>query len=211
MGAGGRAGPGGTARRRAGGRAIRHERREDGAGPPGRAPDPGARPRRDLAGVPPGQPASMEPFLTVARDRLRERIPGAQVGGGTNAYFTHLNRERPSSSALDVAATPSTRRSTPSTTPRWSRRWRPRALRWRAPASFTRHADPGHAGDVPAPVQSGCHGPGAGDGTRRASSVGGRAPALPLRRRLDAGQPEVPWRRAAPRGHLLTRRSDGAA
>ncbi len=46
------------------------------------------------------EPSTPQKWLTLARGILK----GAPVGGGTNAYFTELNRTRPESSWLDVAS-----------------------------------------------------------------------------------------------------------
>lgn len=43
-------------------------------------------------------------WVALARHHLADLAPGAPFGGGTNAYFTELNRERPALAPLDLVA-----------------------------------------------------------------------------------------------------------
>lgn len=43
-------------------------------------------------------------WIDLARKYLRDYAPQAQIGGGTNHFFTELNRERPPQGMLDVVA-----------------------------------------------------------------------------------------------------------
>ncbi len=49
-------------------------------------------------------PTTPPDLITTARTILAPLAPGAAVGGGTNIYFTHLNRNRPPAELLDCVA-----------------------------------------------------------------------------------------------------------
>lgn len=49
-----------------------------------------------------GEKSSRAATVELARRLLADYAPGAAFGGGTNAYFTELNRERPPLNALDL-------------------------------------------------------------------------------------------------------------
>jgi hypothetical protein len=53
-----------------------------------------------------GTPTETTPpgLMRLARERLRPALPGVPVGGGTDMYFTELNRTRPDVSLMDVVA-----------------------------------------------------------------------------------------------------------
>ncbi len=46
--------------------------------------------------------STTEPWVRLARQYLARYDPEARIGSGTNAYFTHINRERPPVQALDL-------------------------------------------------------------------------------------------------------------
>jgi hypothetical protein len=50
------------------------------------------------------EPVTSERWIALARERLARAIPGVTIGGGTNTYFTVLNRNRPNPDALDLVA-----------------------------------------------------------------------------------------------------------
>jgi hypothetical protein len=49
-----------------------------------------------------GEKSTSEKWLQLARRHLTRYDPKAKIGGGTNAYFTELNRERPPVGSLDL-------------------------------------------------------------------------------------------------------------
>lgn len=49
-----------------------------------------------------GEKVTGERWVALARHQLAPAAPGVPVGGGTNAYFTELNRQRPDPTALDL-------------------------------------------------------------------------------------------------------------
>jgi hypothetical protein len=51
-----------------------------------------------------GKAVSTGPLVELARHRLREVLAGVPFAGGTNSYFTDLNRNRPDSAAMDAVA-----------------------------------------------------------------------------------------------------------
>jgi hypothetical protein len=50
------------------------------------------------------QDATRTEWINLAREYLAAYDPAPQIGGGTNAYFTNLNRNRPPVAALDIVS-----------------------------------------------------------------------------------------------------------
>ncbi|MGH2405343.1 MAG: hypothetical protein ACRDGN_12925, partial [bacterium] len=48
------------------------------------------------------EPSTTRRWCTLAREMLKGYDPAARIGGGTNMYFAHLNRNRPPVDALDL-------------------------------------------------------------------------------------------------------------
>ncbi len=48
-----------------------------------------------------GEPTTLVEWLDLVAQHVRDLYPDAPIGGGTDLYFTHLNRERPPTGALD--------------------------------------------------------------------------------------------------------------
>ena len=61
-------------------------------------------PAADVKGTLPGSPWPPCPQLEAVFAAAREAFPGARIGGGTFAFFTELNRKRPSLDGLELVS-----------------------------------------------------------------------------------------------------------